>query len=274
MKEVKPEFRSFNLAARAMRGYEADYILRQGLDICGDSIRWVLLEPQSWPPLVDKNAVGTQRDTDWHDLEHTLKAVRSTRDTSYPEEFRKEWSYHLKRFFYRLGNYGAGDRLWTALGFDEYDAYLTEKQIERGQGYVSIEESLGKWWPKHNGKFLERIDAYEQKIAKLAEATDGFLPPCAVERHREQFEYLTERGISVVYVMPPFVSGLFFRKLDAMGLTPTLLNFLDPKVYPQLYEVDQRLDEQHLKESGAAEFSRLVGERLAGLLGPRGEGSQ
>lgn len=276
VQRTEPSFESFNLAARGMRAYESDALLREALDICGDSIRWVLVEVQGWTPQVETSAVDTQRDLDWHGIAHTRMVLAASRDPYYPEEERAEWTeYHAKRFFYRLGNYGESERLWIALGGDEYTPYVTAEQLERGHGYVSIEESLGKWWTARNEKFLENVPAYEKSVAALEKGTRSTMPDSAVALHVAQTEYLEERGLEVIHVMPPFArGGLFIEYFEEEGLTPKLLNFLQPKVYPQLYEVDARLDKQHLKEEAAAELSRLAGEQLAELLAPAGRDAE
>lgn len=263
-----PGFESFNLGARGMRGYESDAVLREALDICGDSIRWVLVEAQSWTPLVDKLAVDTARDKDWHDLLHTRMVLDTLRDPYYPEDERSRWSwYHKTRFLHRVTNFGDGRRLSIALGLVPSQPYVSRAQLERSHGYVSIEESLGEAWAPLNEEFLADVAAFEKDVAVLIDVPRRDLAERAVVRHLEQAEFLRSSGVTVVHVMPPFArGGLFVRYLDEQGHTPLLLDFLDPARYPELYEVDARLDLQHLKAEGAAELSRLAGERLAEML--------
>jgi hypothetical protein len=59
-----------------------------------------------------------------------------------------------------------------------------------------------------------------------------------------------------------------YRLADA-GAVPRLLAFNDPVAYPELFAQDHRFDAEHLTTAGARRFSRLLAERMAGvLLGP------
>jgi hypothetical protein len=44
-----------------------------------------------------------------------------------------------------------------------------------------------------------------------------------------------------------------------------MLVFNDSKTYPQLYDTKVRVDDQHLTNEGAAEFTRLLALKFVGI---------
>jgi len=268
VQRVEPDFKSFNLAARSMRGFEADALLRQAVEIAGDGLRWVILEPQSWTPLIEDRSEDTHRTRDWHDARSTLGNLRVVMNMNMPAGERFELAaFHARLFCYRLSNYGEIERIGETLFGSEAEPYMTAEQIAHASGYLSIERSLGRRWHRRNRAFLDEIDDYRQAMRILERGRVKHLCDAAVELHRRQREWLEARGIEVIYVMPPFASDkAFARGLAKEGEMPRFVDFLDPDRHPDLYDVDARLDADHLKHDAARLFSRRTGNQISAML--------
>ncbi|MEZ5980565.1 MAG: hypothetical protein R3F34_20465 [Planctomycetota bacterium] len=273
VREHVPDFRSFNLGVRGLRGYEGDRLLREAVATMGPQLRYLVLEPNDWSPVVNPWMRGTRRDRDWHDLLQGSRVIAASLDPAYDAGVRETWlPYHVESFFHRLGNYGERDRLWELVRGVTPEPYVTEEQLDRGRGYVSIEESLGERWRDRVDLFLFDTAQYEADVRSLASGEVVPLAPTALHYHRAQLAWCEAHGLEVVHVVPPFASGArFVAPLVEGGDAPRLAAFNDPVRFPRFYAIEARIDEEHLQAGPAKEFSRLAAERIADLLSEGGE---
>lgn len=268
VQRVEPEFRSFNLGVRWLRGYEADFLLRAAVEAAGDRLRWVILEPQDWAPNERKRFMETERSRDWHDWRRTRAAVGVSLAMDAPVSVRWRWTwFHLRAYLRRLANYGEGARLRRAVLGPAPEPYMSPEQIAAGAGYLSIEDSYEEDWRTRHAIFLARLDEYRGSVARLRTGPVTPIAPAELALQREQREWLEARGLEVIYVTPPFARARTFgRALAAAGEAPNYITFLDPDAHPDLYAVEARLDQEHLTAEAAAVLSRRCGERIAQML--------
>ena len=111
----------------------------------------------------------------------------------------------------------------------------------------------------------ERAEDFRRKLAaESAAARPEFIDPYAEAAYRDYAAKLRQLGAGLIFVVPPsiFQSPMLFRA------TPPgpLFAFNDCKTYPQLCDTKVRVDEQHLTEEGAAEFTRLLALEFAGFV--------
>ena len=68
----------------------------------------------------------------------------------------------------------------------------------------------------------------------------------------------------MVLFLPPLASDTELIADPAFGPPPPVLNFNDPRKYPQFFERQNRLDAGHINAAGAVLFTRLLaGEVVA-----------
>lgn len=99
---------------------------------------------------------------------------------------------------------------------------------------------------------------YRRKLAEeVSTSRPKLIDPYAERGYREWAAKIRQLGATPIFVVTPdiFQSPLRFREPAPPGL---LLSFNDCKRYPQLYDPGMRVDDAHLTNEGAAEFTRLV----------------
>jgi hypothetical protein len=85
--------------------------------------------------------------------------------------------------------------------------------------------------------------------------------------------YIKAHGAVPVMIKAPQISHWDYAAAFAdkfarrcVGKGPLYLNFTSPRQYPELWDPQNRQDEDHLNAGGAAIFSRLIAERLAAAI--------
>ena len=99
---------------------------------------------------------------------------------------------------------------------------------------------------------------FRRKLAEeVATARPELIDPYAERAYRDCAAKIRRIGAAPIFVVPPgiYQSPMLFRKSPPPG---PLLLFNDSKTYPQLYDTKVRVDDQHLTNEGAAEFTRLL----------------
>ena len=110
----------------------------------------------------------------------------------------------------------------------------------------------------------ERAEHFRRKLAEeVSTARPEFIDPYAESAYRDSATKIRHLGADPIFVVPPsvFQSPILFRESPAR-----VLAFNDCKTYPQLYDPKVRVDEQHLTNEGAAEFTRLLALEFVGLV--------
>ncbi|MEZ5977805.1 MAG: hypothetical protein R3F34_06260 [Planctomycetota bacterium] len=269
VQETVPDFRSFNLGARSMKAFESDKLLREALDALDGRVKWVVLEAQHLSPVVESQYRGTLRNGDWHDLRQTWAVLRIAIEGT---RAGRHWSWwipmHVETMVSRYGNVGESERLLAALTGREPLREMTTEEIERGRGYISIEDDMGEAWRARRERFLdEKLPVYQERVERLREGHTVVFLDSQLDVYREQRAFLASRGVTVLYVMPPYdMTDRFAKQLAERGEMPNLLDYADPDLYPELYAVEARLDQGHLTREAAVRWSERVGRDLAELL--------
>ena len=104
----------------------------------------------------------------------------------------------------------------------------------------------------------ERAEHFRLKLAEEVSASRSeLIDPYAESAYRDCANRIRRLGAEPIFVVAPsiFQSPLRFR--ESPPPAPVLV-FNDAKIYPQLYDTKVRVDEQHLTNEGAAEFTRLL----------------
>ena len=261
---------SFNLGVGGMLSFEQDFVLHRLLELEPARLRWIFLEGGEWDPDFDYSFnVFSWRSVFWHALPQTLDVLMAAwRD---PVIAQKRWEIlrtHLALFLSKLSNYGMGKEIladWQGSTVDVRGRSLSSEALAVGRGFepadVQAEEAGAELTPE---KIWTDLDFYHERVARITEAGAREGDPEELVRVpmkglRRQLAAARERGVEVVYVLPPGLEGAPVRwALQRRGDIPGLLDFNRPERYPQLFDVEHRFDPKHLNRRGAEEFSRLL----------------
>jgi len=255
--------RTFNFGVDGMSPPETFYVLEQILKTRPRGLKWVFLEVDNVETKLHADILGTQRLLYWHDWPRTALALRKAVDPSgqgmWYQKLNRLWStrrnllLHLALFQKQSANVGRGADLFS---------FQTE---------VPARELSPKLGPKGDGHRLagapmspERAEKFRRELAAETSASrPEFIDPYAESAFRDYGEKIRQLGADPIFVVPPgiFQSPMLFRA------TPPgpLFAFNDCKTYPQLYDTKVRVDDLHLTDEGAAEFTRLLALQLVGF---------
>lgn len=276
------EVRSFNLAVGGMRTFEQDHILHEVLRMEPARLRWIFFEGGPVGMGVRKDHIfrsppnlNTDRGVAWHTGRETYNVLGSLARLPLPTgEKIRQALLHLELMSSRYTNYGKGEKLIQELR--ESAQTRREREAKRdailaGQGYQGLEEATGREVSEELLAFREDPAPFEERMAAIA--AENELPVdkehLFLEVYEEQLRAAAERGIELVYLIPPGYEGTPERlMLHQSGVIPKLLNFNDPARYPELFRLDHRFDKGHMNRRGAVLLSGLIADELAELMGP------
>jgi hypothetical protein len=249
--------RAFNFGIDGMNPPENFYVLDQILKTEPRSLKWIFVEVDNIETKSHLKILGTQRLLYWHDWPRTAltlqKAINPRPDTKWYQRVNRLWSarreliLHLALFEKQFTNVGRAADFFASL-------------LE-----TPVLESNPKLGPKGDGYRLagtamspERAEHFRRKLAEEVSASHSeFIDPYAENGYRDCASRIRRLGAEPIFVVAPsiFQSPLRFRESPPPA---TLLVFNDSKTYPQLYDPKVRVDDQHLTNEGAAEFTRLL----------------
>ncbi len=256
--------RTFNFGVDGMSPPETFYVLEQILKTQPRSLKWVFVEFDNIQTKLHANILGTQRLLYWHDWPRTALTLRKAVDPSgqgkWYQKLNRLWSArrtllsHLALFQKQFANAGRGAELFS-LPSEAGALELSSTLGPRGDGYRLAGAPMSP----------ERAENFRRKLAAEASAArPEFIDPYAEGAYRDYAAKLRQLGAGLIFVVPPsiFQSPMLFRATPPPG---PLFAFNDCRTYPQLCDTRVRVDEQHLTDEGAAEFTRLLALEFVGF---------
>jgi hypothetical protein len=234
---------------------ETFYVLDQILKMEPRKLKWVFIELANIETKSHERILSTQRLLYWHDWPRTELMLKKALD---PDGTAK-WYKKL-------------NRLWSSRRSFILHLGLFEKQftnVGRAADFLSPPAAVAAdsnflLGPKGDGYRLagtpmssERAENFRRRLEQeVAAARPEFIDPYAEKAYHECAARIRRLGAVPIFVEPPgfYQSPTLFRN-EAPG---RLLLFNDSKAYPQLYDTKVRVDDQHLTNDGAAEFTRLL----------------
>ena len=250
--------RTFNFGIDGMNPPENFYVLDQILKTEPRTFKWVFVEVGNIETKSHANILGTQRLLYWHDWPRTALTLR------------KAFNPHGTAKWYQKLN-----RLWSARRTFILHLGLFEKQFTNvgraadflpSQTDVPALESNLNLGPKGDGYRLagaamstERAEKFRRKLAEeVATARPEFIDPYAasrVSRLRSQ-DSEDRRGLRSSWSRRASINRQ--RSSENRLRLARCCCSTTARTYPQLYDTKVRVDEQHLTNEGAAEFTRLL----------------
>lgn len=249
--------RTFNFGIDGMNPPENFYVLDQILKTEPSSLKRVFVEVDNIETKSHLKILGTRRLLYWHDWRRTAltlkKAINPRPTTTWYQRLNRLWTarreliLHLGLFEKQFTNVGRAVDFfssWNETRSLKWDLLLGPK----GDGYRLAGRAMSP----------ERAEHFRRKLAEEV-ATPGpeFIDPYAESAYHDCATRIRRFGAEPIFVVAPsiFQSPLHFRESPPPA---PLLVFNDSKAYPQLYDANVRVDEQHLTNEGAAEFTRLL----------------
>jgi len=255
--------RAFNFGIDGMNPPETFYVLDQILKTQPRSLKWLFVEVDNIETKSHLKILGTQRLLYWHDWPRTAltlrKAINPRPETKWYQRLNRHWTarreliLHLALFEKQFTNVGrAADFFssWTGSRGLKSDFLLGPE----GNGYRLAGAAMTP----------ERAENFRRKLAEeLSAPRSELIDPYAELAYRDCAARIRDLGATPIFVVAPsiFQSPLRFRQSPPAAF----LVFNDAKTYPQLYDTKVRVDQQHLTNEGAAEFTRLLAIEFVGL---------
>lgn len=253
LREAGLEMRVYNLGIPGAHLHEVDHYLRKtlaGLEARGVPMpRYVAIDlTLPFKGFVPEEERGSIRSIEWHTLRETLSAIESLRRNPAPLRQRLPMlGIHVGEL---ARNYLPVGRVHHLLS----DPVADEKNFFSGF-HVFPEEAA----PIDPAVFASLID---DKIRRLGGSPDTrhYNIPAA----RDQMRFLMERGILPVFFLPPsFGDSSMVYALEREGVVPKLFAFDDPRLFPELWRVEDRQDTHHLKSGEPSErFTKALAASL------------
>jgi hypothetical protein len=251
--------RTFNFGINGMHPPENFYVLEQILKTKPRNLKWVLLEmgdvQTKWHKIV-----GTQRAVHWHDWSRTALTLKKALDP----RGEARWFVKISRLWLARRDL-ASNLILFGKHFANVGRAAEFNPFQERTRVVDADVELG---PNHDGYRVpgpampaERATLFEQTLAQeVSTARPKFIDPSTESAYRISAAQIRRAGAAPLFVVTPiiFQSALRFRQ------TPPgpLLSFNDFQKYPQLYDTKVRVDEGHLTEAGAEEFTRLLAQEF------------
>ena len=252
--------RTFNFGIDGMHPPENFYVLEQILKTKPRNLKWVVLEMGDIQTKWD-NILGTQRVVYWHDwprTELTLKKALNPRgNANWLIKATRLWLArrdlfaNLFLFGKQFGNVGRAADLFPS----EKRARFREAESELGphrDGYRMAGDAMSP----------ERAALFQTRLAQeVSAAPQRFLDPATEEGYRNAASQIRDAGAAPFFVVAPilFQSVALFRNSPPPG---PLVSFNDSQKFPALYDTRVRIDDAHLTNEGAAEFTRLLAQEF------------
>ena len=114
-----------------------------------------------------------------------------------------------------------------------------------------------------------RLRAFLERLPVLQRANERAVDPDLyyADALVRQVATLAEAGVGVIYVtLPGRVPSPHAYRLRREGFERPLLLFNDPSRFASLYDIDLRVDTEHLNREGAELFSRVFAGELATIM--------
>jgi hypothetical protein len=272
--------RSFNAGVWAMMSPEDGYFLDQILRRPHRRLRWIFLEIM---PLASRNypaLAGTRREIYWHDWPRTqllterfvLESVAARMGSQHISSAILDglrscgnWLNNLTLFLEYSANLGRGETLCRrALGLPVETEKRAREKEEAWDG-----NDFPKGAPALSGQM--RVD-YERQYAKYLATGQRFDSEDAASwaALRGKIDRLAEEKITPVMFIPATVAMKRYLPREAEALSLKVLDFSDPRRYPEFYTADHRVDWVHLNYAGSELFTEALARRFVEMTKANG----
>jgi hypothetical protein len=251
--------RTFNFGIDGMHPPENFYVLEQILKTKPQKLKWVVLEMAEIQSKWD-NILGTQRVVYWHDWPRTALTLKKALNP----RGQANWFVQITRLWVArrdlVANLFLFGKQFASVG--RAPDFLPSETVER---FRDAETELG---PKRDGyrpageaMSPEQAALFQARLAQeVSAAQQRILDPATDEGYRKAASQIRAAGAAPFFVVAP----IFFQSVARFRDSPPapLVYFNDCRKFPQLYDTRVRIDDAHLTNEGAAEFTRLLAQEF------------
>ena len=271
--------KSYNAGIAGMRPPEDSYFLDQLLAAKPQHLRWVFLEVMNIRPRLNAEVRGTLRAQYWHDwprLKLMWQRIFYLQPTDRRRSFKRIWNElrepfaelpgHLELFMREMSNIGRGDFVAAQLLSKPVDSRLSLKRY--------LGSDLAGWTPTGRGEELtpeNRISFEKERAERLTRPSiHDLAEPISQEALEAMVRKVERLGATPVLIVAPVTAKRVFYPRPELARRVIVLDFNDPKRFPELYENRHRLDWDHLNTAGAEVFTKLLAEHWVAAVKARG----
>jgi len=268
--------RSFNAGVWAMMSPEDGNFLDEVLRRPHRRLRWIILELM---PLASRNYTsleGTRRAIYWHDW--TRMRLLTNRFVSECAEAARGPKPFL----------GATGDCFQSLGdwLGNWSLFLN-KSVNLGHGAILLGRELGRPVPGEEGSQKKRVLRDGNDFPKGGPALSGlsrfnyeqqFANYLATEQRFDagdsaswaavqgKLDRLAQENITPIMMIPATVALKRYLPREAEEQSLKVLDFSDPRKYPEFYMADHRLDWVHLNYAGSELFTEAMAQRFVEMI--------
>ncbi len=267
---------AFNAGISAMTPPEDAFFFDHLARCPHDPLRWVFIELQPVWLEPDRARRDGGRLAYWHDWERSVvlwqcfvpEWQRALSRVGQKKQRGRPWADRFAKLAKPLG------QAWVHAGLSlEHAVHLgaavppLARAVLRAPGPAPTE---GDGWVKtpeviHGADLADYQRTYAERLASPQVAKPG--SPAGAFALRRLLEKVARLGATPVLLVPPTTSPWRFEPPPDIRQSCLILDFSDPRAYPELFALENRLDGTHLSAAGALVFTRLVAEHFAAARG-------
>jgi hypothetical protein len=264
---------SFNAGVAALRPPEDAFVLEQILAHPPQHLRYIFVEAA--PLRTRLETLESQRAVYWHDWKRMRALWRSAlvQVPSKKSPWRRRWpaireafdefSDHCVLFLRCVTNQGRGSILT--------DRFVPAEAPRASR--ADLGKRLDGWIPVGARQTMPPAETQAYEAQALERRTHPARRTFGDKVSQEEMEaiivQIERAGAIPILVIPPTTAKKNFYPERRRMHSAIVLDFSDPRRFPELFEPSQRLDVTHLNTRGAQIFSRLLAERFLAEVPPR-----
>ncbi|WP_448570555.1 hypothetical protein [Trichothermofontia sp.] len=264
--------RSFNLGIGGSYLPETYFYIRQVLAMRPKKLKWIFVEYTDKLDAREENVRAT-REVHWHTLGETWHISQVIFRSNHDWWDKLVMTFdHLHSYVYGLIRNGKGAAFIQnhLIGYHNDDREHKISLLGRHKdGYISYDEDPDRYVKMRRKKFLRKLNQYHQDVQKLitrrqqSESYQPFKP----EFLGSMVARIQNHGIEPIFIVPPSLHT--YKDLiqsHRQHYVPTLFIFNDPQLFPHLYAVENRFDDEHLNQRGSEAFTHLLAQAFIQYL--------
>ena len=269
---------AFNAGISAMTPPEDAFFFDQLMRSPHPRLRWVFVELMPVWLKVDAGRREGGRLAYWHDWERSVilwqafvaEFRQTTKSLGGKKQRRKWWPARLAAYGEPVGQYLEHVRLFLQREVNLGAAVSFAARLAADAPAPS--STIGDGWVKTplviaGADLAEYERTYAERLQTPQYAKPG--NPAGAAALRRLLEKIARAGATPVLLVPPRTAATRFEPPPDIRQSCIVLDFSDPREYPELFALENRLDGEHLNAAGALVFSRLVAEHFAAALAAR-----
>ena len=266
---------SFNAGVSAMMPPEDAYFFDQLMRYPHPRLRWVFVELMPVWLKLDAGRRDGGRLAYWHDWERSAivwecfasEFRRTTRSIGGKKQRHKAWPARLAEYGEPVGQYLEHVRLFLQREINLGAAVPLVARFATGAPAASPVVADG-WVETSRVIAGADLAEYERTYAERLQTPQYSKPgnPAGATALRRLLQKIAREGATPVLLVPPRTAATRFEPPADIRQSCIVLDFSDPREYPELFALENRVDGEHLSAAGARVFTRLVADRFAAAL--------